>query len=290
VDGLLFPMHILERRGGLSYKELMISSVVPNAEIEAPQQVAGGGGRGGAGARGGRGGGGRGGPDAGPAVEPEPSIRIGEGVWVVTGGYQSTVVEFADHLVVIEGAQNAARSQAIIAEARRLVPDKPIRYFVTTHTHFDHIGGIRDFVAEGATIIAHEKDADFYERALNTPHTLNPDRAQEQDVIASVQGVGDTYVLEDDTQRIELYRLNGSQHADDMMVAFIPSVDAVVESDLVQPWMSPVFGGPGHPFLVFMKGEMDRLGLDYASFISVHAPNPPPIVPRDDFEAAAGGD
>jgi len=290
VDGLMFPMHILESRGGLAYKELNVDSVTPNAVIEEPEQVAAGGrgGAGGRGAGGGRGGGGRGGA---PAAEQEPSTQIGEGIWVINGGYQGVVVEFSDHSVVIEGAQNAARSQQIIAEAKRLTGDKPIRYYVATHTHFDHTGGLRDFVAEGATIIAHEMDAEFYERALNTPHTMNPDRAQETGATAMIQGVSDGDVLEDDTQRIELYEIEGSLHAADMMIAYLPSIRTIVEADIVQPWLGGAFGGGDgpHPFLVHLKGELDRLGLDYEQFVPVHAPAPPPTVARAQFEAALAG-
>jgi hypothetical protein len=298
VNGLMFPMHILESRGGLGFKELTVDSVTPNVVIEEPEQVAAAG-RGGAGGRGagggGRGAGGRGaggGGRGGAAADPEPSTQLGEGVWVVNGGYQSVVVEFADHSVVIEGAQNAGRSQQIIAEAKRLTGDKPIRYYVATHTHFDHTGGMRDFVAEGATIVAHEIDREFYEMALNTPHTMNPDLAQEVGATATVMGVGDMAVLEDDTQRIELYKIEGSLHAGDMMIAYLPSIRTIVEADIVQPWLGGGFGGGGdgpHPFLVHMKSEMDRLSLDYEQFVPVHAPNPPPTVAREQLEAAVEG-
>lgn len=286
VGGIEFPMHILERRGGLAYKELSVSSVVPNAAIEAPDPAADGG------AFGGRGGGGRGGRGAGAAqAETPPSLAIGEGVWVVTGGYQSTVVEFSDYVVVIEGAQNAARSQTIITEAMRLTNGKPIRYFVTTHTHFDHIGGIRDFVAQGATIVVNDMDVEWYERALNTPHTLNPDLAERLGARPVIEGAGDGYVIEDQTQRIELYKINGSLHAADMMIAYLPSVRMIVEADMVQPWLSGAFEGAfdgPHPFLVHLKSQLDLLGLDFEGFLPVHAPNPPPSVPRSVFEAAVG--
>lgn len=288
-DGLRFPTHIMESRGGLGYQELMIDTVVPNATIAEPEQAAAGGRGGARGGRGGagRGGAGRGGRGGGGAADVEPSTQLGEGIWVVNGGYQSVVVEFPEYVAVIEGAQNAARSQTIIAEAKRLTGDKPIRYFITTHTHFDHISGIRDFVAEGATIIANQMDVDFYDRALNTPHTLNPDLAQERGSTATVQGVTDGFVLEGGDQRIELYKINGSLHADDMMIAYLPSIRAVVEADLVQPWLGGAFGGGDgpHPFIVHVAGELDRLGLDYETIIPVHAPNPPPTVSREQLMA-----
>ena len=63
---------------------------------------------------------------------------------------------FRDYIVVIEGPQSEARASAIIAEAKRLIPNKPIRYVVNTHHHFDHASGLRTFVAEGATIVTHQ--------------------------------------------------------------------------------------------------------------------------------------
>lgn len=294
VDGLMFPMHIYETRAGLGFTDLMVDSVTPNAVIEEPEQTAAGGRGGGRGgfAGGGRGGG-RGGAGAGrgggAAAPQEVSTRLGDGIWVVNGGYQGVIVEFAGYAAVIEGAQNADRSQLVISEAKRLTGDKPIRYYISTHTHFDHTGGIRDFVAEGATIIASRIDQEFWDMALNTPHALNPDLAQETGATATVMGVDDGFVLEDGTQRIELYQIQGSLHAADMMIAYLPSIRTIVEADLVQPWLGPQFGGPGHPFLVHLKGELDRLGLDYDQFVPVHAPTPPPTVARADFEAAAVG-
>ena len=40
----------------------------------------------------------------------------------------------------------------MLAEAKKLVPNKPVKYVLTTHHHFDHVGGLRTYVAEGATV------------------------------------------------------------------------------------------------------------------------------------------
>ena len=56
--------------------------------------------------------------------------------------------------MVIEGPQDEARSIAVLAEIHTLVPGKPIKYAVNTHHHFDHLGGVRAYAAEGATVIS----------------------------------------------------------------------------------------------------------------------------------------
>src|SRR5688500_6248008 len=115
----------------------MAMDVKPNAPaaIQAPAPAAGGGGGGGGGQQ-----------------AATTSKQLGPGVWMVLPAYASIVVDFRDYIVVIGGGNNDARAEATIAEARRLVPNKPIRYVINTHAHFDHMGGLRAYAAEGVTI------------------------------------------------------------------------------------------------------------------------------------------
>ena len=96
------------------------------------------------------------------------SEDLGGGFWLITGGYGAVVADFKDYIVVIEGPQNDMRANQIIAEAKRLVPNKPIRYVINTHAHFDHSGGLRAFVAEGATIITHQATSRITRRSSKT--------------------------------------------------------------------------------------------------------------------------
>ena len=65
-------------------------------------------------------------------------------------------------------ARNEARALAYIAETKKLIPGKPIRYVMNTHPHSDHTGGLPAMVAEGATIITQKNNEEFFEKALNT--------------------------------------------------------------------------------------------------------------------------
>ena len=81
---------------------------------------------------------------------------------------------------MIESGQNEARALAVIAEAKRLIPNKPIRYVVNTHSHIDHSERPAGFVAEGSTILTHQSNKAYLEKVLSLPHTLNPDQAQQK--------------------------------------------------------------------------------------------------------------
>src|SRR5690606_38325984 len=151
-------------------------------------------------------------------------------------------------VVVIDGLQSDARSAEIIAQVKDTLPGKNIRYVISTHNHFDHAAGLRAFVAEGATPITHKVNEDFFLEALSSPRTLA--NAAAQDVPVSGLGVGDFFSLSDTAVQIHLYKLEGSPHADDMLIAWLPAINAVVEADLLQPWINPVFSGDGdgpHP-------------------------------------------
>jgi glyoxylase-like metal-dependent hydrolase (beta-lactamase superfamily II) len=284
--GTMFPTSYVQKQGGFDTLNLNISDVVPNTTASAEPEPQEGGGRGRGGFGGGRGGrGGRGGGDAADA--PPPFVELGEGIFVLDGGYQSVAVEFEDFSVVIDGLQNNARAADIIANTKVAIPDKPIRYWVMTHMHFDHISGIRDMVAEGVTIVTHEGNVDFLLDVLDNPRTMNPDRLAGAPMAPMVEGAGDTWVLEDGTQLLELYKLEGSLHADDMMIAYLPSINAIVEADLAQPWMNPPFGRNGHPFTVYFAEELERIGIAFEQIIPVHRPTPGPAVSREAFLAAA---
>ena len=56
-------------------------------------------------------------------------------------------------MILVETPLNDARTQAVFEQVKKLVPGKLIRYVVNSHSHFDHSGGLRTAVAEGATII-----------------------------------------------------------------------------------------------------------------------------------------
>ena len=229
---------------------------------------------------------------------PAPQIRVAsqklaDGVWFIGGGsHNSLAVEFKDFAAVIEGPLNDARSNAVIAETHRLIPNKPIKYLVNTHHHFDHLGGVRAFVAEGATVVADDRDRNFYERVVFAPQprSLAPDRlsqfpfAKTGPGTLDLQTFTDNYTIGDGTQTIELYHVDGLSHAADMLVAYLPKSKILVNADLYSP---PPQGGNGQNVgenAVVLFNNIKRLKLDVAQHVPIHG-NPGP---EADFERIVG--
>ncbi len=226
-------------------------------------------------------------PPAPPAVASE---RLANGVYRITGGYVALAVEFNDHILIYEPAgQNEARAQAIIAEAKRVIPNKPIRYGVLSHHHFDHTSGIGAVVAEGITIVTHEVNEEFFENALGGSRTLAPDAMARSGKKAVIETVGDKRVFTDGTQTVEIHTIKGLPHADGMLIAYIPSARIVAYADMfnLPTAAQPVPNPPVVGTQVFVA-NLERLGLDWENIISVHAPTPDRPITRRDILASLG--
>ncbi len=108
---------------------------------------------------------------------PVIPTEIADGVYFGEGlGTNNMWVEFEDFVLVVEGPNTEMQTLEAIHRIQETVGDKPIRYLVTTHHHADHVGGIRGFAAEGATIVTHANNEEILREILTRPHTLNPDR------------------------------------------------------------------------------------------------------------------
>ncbi|MGQ0736412.1 MAG: MBL fold metallo-hydrolase [Acidobacteriota bacterium] len=172
---------------------------------------------------------------ASPPSPPAPNVTVEEiakGVWLLAGqSHHSALVEFSDHLMLIEAPQSEGRTLAAIAKARELVPGKPLTKVVATHHHFDHTAGIRGAVSEGLAVITHRGNQVFFESVTKRPHTINPDALAKSRRAATVQPVDDELVLEDKTMSVVLYHVAGNPHSDTMLMAYVPRARVVIEVD-----------------------------------------------------------
>jgi glyoxylase-like metal-dependent hydrolase (beta-lactamase superfamily II) len=215
-------------------------------------------------------------PPAAPAITVQ-SEKVADGVYYLRGGsHHSVLVEFADHVAVIEAPQNEARSLAVIGEVNKLVPNKPIRYLINTHHHFDHSGGLRTYVDAGATIVTHDVNQAFYERAFAAPRTLNPDRLQQSKKKAAIEITGAKKVLSDASRALELHLIQANPHNDGILLAFLPKEKIIVQVDMYTP---PAANAPApapnaavNPNAMALLDNLEKLRLDFDTILPLHGP------------------
>lgn len=219
--------------------------------------------------------GGFGGPGGAPAQEAE---QLAEGVHLVRASYNSMLVEFDDHLVVLEAGGSPQVGEQILEEAARLYPNKPVRYLVVSHPHSDHTAGMIPLVAAGATVVTHENNVEFLHMALSTPRTLLGEATLEPQFMSVDDGVT---VLEDATGRVDLHYI-ANMHSDGTLVMVIPKANTMLQADFTLP----VAGAEANPFVVNLAEYVDENNVQFEHYVPVHAS--PLVQTRADLMAAIG--
>ena len=201
----------------------------------------------------------------GPPPATVTAEPIARGAWLLGGqSHHSVLVEFSDHLLLIEAPQNDTRSLAVIAKARELVPGKPLTAVVNTHHHFDHSGGIRAAVSEGLTVVTHKANAAFFQQAIGRAHTIVPDALAKNPKPLKLDAVDEEMVLKDKTMTVNLYHVAGSPHADTMLMAYLPRDRVLVEVDIFSP------GAPVHPYAANLLENIKKRNLRVDRIVPLH--------------------
>ena len=253
-NGVTFPGRIVRTQGGHPVLDVTVSSVTANPPVDLPV------------------------PENVRAFTP-PSVnvaveKLANGVYYFTGGsHHSLVIDQRDHIVVVEGPQDEARSLAVIAKAKETIPNKPIRYVVNTHVHFDHSGGLRTYVAEGATVVTHEMNRPYYEQAWSAPRTLNPDTLAKATKPPAFETFKDKHVLTDGKRSIEIHHIAGNGHNDAFAMVYLPAEKILSMVDAWAP-LAPNAAPPPSPspFAVNLYENIQRLKLDVRQIAALHGP------------------
>ena len=175
---------------------------------------------------------------------PDPAVvetqELADGIYLLGGGtHNSVAVEFEDYIAVVEAPLNEERSLAVIEEVVRLIPDKPIRFLVNTHQHWDHIGGMRTYMHIGATTITHWKNTEFYNSdVLNyTPRMVEPDLVSLAPPTEVAEGYfleefRENYTLADGERMMRISYVHPLEHAEGMLMVYLPNERLLIEADL----------------------------------------------------------
>ena len=214
--GVKFPRHIVKTEDGHPTLDITVSDVKPNAAVmlSVPANV----------------------QQAAPAPLRVTTDKLADGVWYMNAaGAWNWAVEFRDHVVVVEGFGSEARSLAVMDEIAKLIPNKPIRYVINTHAHYDHAGGLRTYVAKGVTVVTHETNKPFFEKVWARPHTIAPDLLSKSPRPAAFETMSDKKVMTDGTKDIELYHMKGTSHNVANLIVYMPKEQLVFWGDGYNP-------------------------------------------------------
>ncbi|MFL2546614.1 MAG: MBL fold metallo-hydrolase [Candidatus Rariloculaceae bacterium] len=229
-----------------------------------------------------------------PSPRPDPEIvnvvRMADGVYLLGGGpANSYMVEFEDWVAVFEAPINEKRSLAVIEEVVKLAPNKPIRWLINTHVHFDHIGGLRTYLHIGSTIITHRKNIDMLNRDVLIYRTqeVEPDITSLWPPTELAEGynyeaINENFVITDNERILRVYYVQPLGHATGMLMAYLPEEKIAFQADLFNTHEPP----PAEPTAAMQSffNQIQRMSLD----VETIAPSHGQPVPYSDFIDAMG--
>jgi glyoxylase-like metal-dependent hydrolase (beta-lactamase superfamily II) len=162
-------------------------------------------------------------------VELAPNVQHVQG-----GGANNLIVAMKDHLVMFDAPYGEANSRMAIDLAKAKYPGKPIKYLVLTHHHMDHSGGLRTYVAEGATIVVAAPTKRYFDKALRNPRTVANDEEQKKRRPVRITEVKDQLTLTDGTEEIHIYNIP-NPHAEGYLLSHVKNANVVYVTDLISP-------------------------------------------------------
>jgi len=150
------------------------------------------------------------------------SKKVADGVYSFGGGpyaYYTMFVVTSEGVIVTDPV-NSDLASAMMTEIRKIT-DKPIKYVIYSHNHWDHISGGKIFKDAGATIVSHIKTK---KNIVLNPNVVIPDQTW----------TGDRFDIRLGGKTVELYYF-GASHGSGMTVFRLPNEKVLFTADLVVP-------------------------------------------------------
>ena len=160
--------------------------------------------------------------------------KVGNGVYHAQGySHHTMIVEFPQWLALMDAPYTATQTKALWQAIQEQFPAKPVKYVAVSHHHFDHIGGVREAAAMGATILVEKAHEPILRPLLEARHTQPPDEldkrrnAQPPQTVGAIEIYEGKKVISEGGQSFELYPIAGSPHVDPMVLGYAASARAL---------------------------------------------------------------
>ncbi|HSC08457.1 MAG TPA: MBL fold metallo-hydrolase, partial [Steroidobacteraceae bacterium] len=194
--------------------------------------------------------------------------KMSDSLYLIRGAYNVMFSVFADHVIVFEAPMGDAYARQCLDLIRATAAGKPIRFVVASHFHFDHIAGLRAYVAAGIPILAPPDAQAVIEKAVAMRHTMHPDALSGQPARAIIETVSGSKVLDAGGVRARIYDFGPAPHVAQMLVGYFPDEKLLWVADLMDVLTDElvIAGVDSVPMLARIR----ELGLEIDHVVPVH--------------------
>jgi glyoxylase-like metal-dependent hydrolase (beta-lactamase superfamily II) len=229
--------------------------------------------------------------DAHTTEHPIKPLQLSENTWVLHGPlYSVLATDIGDQLVLVEAPYAPEKSEVTLAWLDEVWPGRKVGTVALSHGHFDHIGGVRSFIARGAVVMVPDRHADDVVDYAQRERTLFPDAQSQTSAVPNVQGlpIGKRILQGSEGRSLELHVVH-CQHSREMVIAYLPHEKTLFVSDLHSPGIPPTRGPIGALAMGVINGSLplamdffaegahdlsvavDQLGLEVDTIIGGHS-------------------
>ena len=195
--------------------------------------------------------------------------ELAPGVQHVVGGtHNALVVDMRDHLIVFDAPVSDWQSQWTMRAAQGRYGPKPVRYLVLTHHHMDHAGGLRAYLAQGATLVVGRSATAHYRRVLAASARRNPDLGPYDFARANITEVQDRYVMTDGQREVSAH-LTENPHVEAMLIGYVADARIGFVTDIWSPGAAPLPKEINSP-LAAVVNAVRRAGISPLRFAGGH--------------------
>jgi hypothetical protein len=170
----------------------------------------------------------------------DPQVKeIGPNTYLLSNpGYTEAVTRVGDEVILFDATQGEERARKDADAIGRLFPGYKKLILVVTDLAWPHVAGVRYWVANGATVIAHGAARDFLESVVERRWTLAPDLLESRRETAKLNFVGIAAAHSLAGGAVGLYPIDGIG-SEVALMGYIPAERFLWASDYIQTVANP---------------------------------------------------
>lgn len=165
--------------------------------------------------------------------QPE-TVQVSPTTYLLSNpGYTEAITLVGDEVFIFDATQGEQRAAADAALIARLFPGHHKINLVVTDLAWPHIAGLRYWVAQGATVIAHSAARPFLEEIVNRRWTFHPDALEQHRNKVKFNFLGVDAPAQFASGRVSVAPIDGIG-SETALMAFVPSDGFLWASDYIQ--------------------------------------------------------
>ncbi|WP_299494318.1 MBL fold metallo-hydrolase [uncultured Shewanella sp.] len=165
---------------------------------------------------------------------------------IIGSTHHNLLIERKKGLILIGTSLHNERSDVVLKAIKKKFPKKSINYIVPKHLHTDHIGGLRQYVANGGSLIAAQGTEAALRNILTAPHTLYPDQFSKSkinvaDIAIETVAEASALLLKQGSETLFKENIMSSSKPDDMIFINVPNIHSLYNLVVYLPYSQTLF-------------------------------------------------